>query len=192
MSTFFRLPLVAAIAAIVSLSAQATTTNVAANQWYEFAISDSVSQSGGTEWIDMSDNSALSFSFTIAQGYMGSLTVVDTGYAGDTFKVFNGNTLLGFTSSVPVGIYPDAPGIVDPEVALLDSGFSRATFALGAGDYVIKGVLSQSVLLDAGGAPLNATSGNLRLAVAAVPEPETLAMLLAGLGFIGFATRRRA
>ena len=192
MSKSFRLPLVAAIAAIISLSAHATTTAVTADQWYEFDVSDSVSLSGDTEWIDINDNSALSFSFTIDPGYVGSLTVVDTGYAGDTFKVFNGATLLGATSSVPVGIYPGTAGIVDPEAALLDPSFSRATFVLQAGHYVIHGALFQSVLVEAGGTPLNATVGDLRLAVAAVPEPETLAMLLAGLGFIGFAARRRA
>jgi hypothetical protein len=47
------------------------------------------------------------------------------------------------------------------------------------------------VLLTAGGAPLNATIGDLRLTVAAVPEPETFALLLAGLGLVGFVARRR-
>lgn len=32
---------------------------------------------------------------------------------------------------------------------------------------------------------------NLRIAVAAVPEPETYAMMLAGLGLLGFSTRKR-
>lgn len=35
-------------------------------------------------------------------------------------------------------------------------------------------------------------TGEYRLQVAVVPEPETYAMLLAGLGLIGFAARRRA
>lgn len=34
-------------------------------------------------------------------------------------------------------------------------------------------------------------NGDLRNSVAAVPEPETIAMLLAGLGLIGLVTRRR-
>ena len=35
------------------------------------------------------------------------------------------------------------------------------------------------------------TSGSGRLPVGIVPEPETYAMLLAGLGLLGFIARRR-
>jgi PEP-CTERM motif len=47
------------------------------------------------------------------------------------------------------------------------------------------------------GTALNGTSGNWRFdnvmisGVAAVPEPETYAMMLSGLGFVGFVARRR-
>ncbi|MCV2369792.1 FxDxF family PEP-CTERM protein [Roseateles oligotrophus] len=37
-----------------------------------------------------------------------------------------------------------------------------------------------------------ATDGTLRVAVTAVPEPQTYAMLLAGLGLVGFVARRRS
>lgn len=36
-----------------------------------------------------------------------------------------------------------------------------------------------------------AYSGNVSIAVAAVPEPETYALMLAGLGFVGFVSLRR-
>jgi hypothetical protein len=39
--------------------------------------------------------------------------------------------------------------------------------------------------------PLWPTADNLTLGIAAVPEPQTYAMLLAGLGFVGFMARRR-
>jgi hypothetical protein len=36
-----------------------------------------------------------------------------------------------------------------------------------------------------------ASFGQYSVAISAVPEPETYAMLLAGLGLIGYSTRRR-
>jgi hypothetical protein len=190
MIRFFRLPLIAAIAATLSLGAHATSTAVTTNQWYEFTVDDFLATSHGTEWIDFNDGSALNFNFTIDPGYVGSLTVVDTGFAGDTFTVFNGMTLLGTTLLVS-GVYdPNAIAIVDPDLALADPSFSNNTFVLGAGTYSINGALKLS-LLGVGGTPLNATIGDLRLTVAAVPEPETFALLLAGLGLVGFVARRR-
>ena len=54
--------------------------------------------------------------------------------------------------------------------------------SLAAGDYVIK------VTGNANGSH----GGTYGFAMTLVPEPETYAMLLAGLGLIGFATRRRS
>lgn len=54
--------------------------------------------------------------------------------------------------------------------------------ALPAGDYVIK------VTGNANGSH----GGTYGLAMSLVPEPQTYAMLLAGLGLVGFAARRRA
>ena len=34
-------------------------------------------------------------------------------------------------------------------------------------------------------------NGNIHYSLSAVPEPETYAMMLAGLGLLGFAARRR-
>lgn len=56
------------------------------------------------------------------------------------------------------------------------------TSALPAGDYVIK------VTGNANGSH----GGTYGFAMTMVPEPETYAMLLAGLGLVGFATRRRS
>jgi hypothetical protein len=71
--------------------------------------------------------------------------------------------------------------------------------------YVVRGASSASGTLKGGFAQLlGATDqavtamvyvgdqGEYRLQISAVPEPETYAMLLAGLGLIGFAARRRA
>jgi hypothetical protein len=45
------------------------------------------------------------------------------------------------------------------------------------------------IFVDAPGSTFVSDSGNLM--TAPIPEPETYAMLLAGLGLIGFMTRRR-
>lgn len=54
---------------------------------------------------------------------------------------------------------------------------------LGAGDYQVN--FKYAIQTPPGGSYLGGIS------VAAVPEPETYAMLLAGLGLIGFSARRR-
>jgi hypothetical protein len=195
MSRLTRFASVAVLAAAGFVNAQAAT--LASNgTWQSFDVSGGIfglSLSGGNEWIDINDGSPLRFTFTIGSGQVGLLTVVDTAFAGDTFNVFNGASLLGATTAVPVGIYdPFATATVDPDLALANSSFSRGIFTLGAGGYNITGVLNQSVLESVGGAPLNSTSGNIRLTVAPIPEPETYAMLLAGLGLLGVAARRRA
>jgi hypothetical protein len=169
-------------------AAHASTTQITTpGQWFEFGIDDTVSPTGGTEWIDSIDNSALSFSFTIAVPSV--LRVVDAGFAGDSFRVsINGSALQ--TSAVPPVAYESNPAsTIDFDAAWADANYSRGSFVLSApGTYTVTGSLLQSVSL--AGAPLNATLGAVMLAP--VPEPSTWALLLAGLGVIGFAARRRA
>lgn len=172
---------------------------IANNGWSTFDVDSFAASSGGLEWIDTSTYAPLAFDFTIAAGSQGNLTVVDAGFAGDTFTVFNGLVTLGTTSSVPVTEYNDSPPNIglDYSAAFADhANFSYATYNLGAGTYSIRGLLAQSVTIGRTpflpGEPLNATVGALRLEVSPVPEPETVAMLLAGLGLIGATLRRRA
>jgi len=176
-----------ALAVALALPAHATTVALAADgQWSEFSVDDFIAQSSGTEWIDFTDGSPLSFTFTIAAGHTGTLTVLDAGFAGDTFSVTNFGAALGTTSSVaPGSIGLDAKGFDD---AWADAAFSRGLFTLGPGSYSIGGALLQSVL-DDNGADLDSTNGAVRLSV--VPESSGLAMLLAGIGLIGLVARRR-
>lgn len=186
----------AALLAGASLAAQATSIALTADaQWQAFGVDDFSSLSGGTEWIDNNDSTTpqfgtpLSFTFTIASGFVGTLTVVDANFAGDTFKVFNQGSLLGTTSAVAPAQYGSAADIGnDYDAALLHPDFSHGVFTLGAGDYVITGSLLQSVSL--GDVPLNATGGALKLSVSAVPEPSTAALLLAALGVTCLLSRR--
>ena len=179
----------AAIALVLGAAglAHATTTPLAVpGQWVEFDVDEVQAQSGGLEWIDFNDGSALSFSFTIAGPV--ELRVVDAGFAGDTFGVsINGVSQL--TSAVPAAIYsPTQTAITNFDAAWADPSFSRGSWLLTApGTYTVSGVLAQSVTN--AGAPLNATIGAVMLA--AVPEPGTWALLLAGLAVLGVTARRR-
>lgn len=168
-------------------SAQALTL-AADGQWATFDVDELSAASGDLEWIDLfNGGAALSFDFVVPVGFVGALTVVDGGFAGDRFLVTDGNLLLG-RSSLPLASYPDSVGL-DFDAALADPAYSRGSFTLGAGSHSISGFLIRSAAAD--GIPLNATVGAVRLEVSAVPEPSKLLTLLAGIGVIGFAIRRR-
>ncbi len=186
-----------AAAMLCMASAQATTVSLNADgQWHAFNVSDIDSQSFGVEWIDNANSlspdfgSPLLFNFSIAAGYQGRLTVVDAGFAGDTFHVTNAGALLGNTSAVPLQDYATAPDAgTNFDAALGTPEFSHAVFTLGAGSYSIGGSLAQSV--QAGGLPLNATVGALRLTISSVPEPSTTLCFVAGLGLFAVGALRR-
>jgi hypothetical protein len=113
------------------------------------------------------------------------LTVVDAGFAGDTFTITDSGSVIGTTSSVPAG-QPVGATVLDDDEALANPAYSRGVFTLAPGSYSISGSLLQSVFGDAG-----ATSGGVRLAVSAIPEPADTTLLLAGLGVVGLMARRR-
>ena len=140
------------------------------------------------QWID-DTGAPLSYTFNIAAGFTGLLTVVDAGFSGDSFSVVNGSTLLGLTSSVANGATSSTTPIqFDYDAALADTSFSRGTYLLSEGAYTISGSMTVSAF-DANG-PLNASFGGLRVEVSPVPEPSAMACLLAGLCLMGFITLR--
>ncbi len=197
----FKSILPALVLAASSLAAQATSLHLAANdQWQAFGVDSFSSLSSGTEWIDNNDSNAagfgspLSFTFTIADGFVGQLTVVDASMAGDTFNVLANGQSLGATSSVPVQVYGSAPDVgYDYDAALQNNAFSRGVFTLGAGSYSVTGALAQSLMIDdgmGGLSPLNATAGAIKLSVSAVPEPSSLALVFAALGVTWLVSRR--
>jgi hypothetical protein len=169
-------------AAVLSLSADGS--------WNSFTIADQLSLAGDTSWIAL-DGASLTYSFTIPQNSIGTLTVVDSVLAGDRFAVTNNGSLLGLTSSVAQTTYnANTAPVFDYDAALADAAFSRGVFTLGAGSYLISGSLVQSVMLDAS-TPLNSTDGALKLNVTAVPAPAALISLVSGLSTLGLAALRR-
>jgi hypothetical protein len=186
-----RSSLLAAALAAASLVAQAGIVNLAADgQWNDFTVNPDVSVSTGLEWIDAHDSNAasygtaLSFNFTIAQGMVGTFSVVDTSYAGDVFAIYDKGQFLGTTSlvSVPAGGYANAALEHDPALAFNNSAFSHGVFTLGAGDHSITGVLIP--------ADLPITDGSVKLTTSPVPEPSSVSLLLAALGIAFVASRR--
>jgi hypothetical protein len=182
--------LTAVVASACACAAQATTTTLAADaSWYLFDVTPDLAADSGLGWIDITDGSALSFSFDVAAGTKAVLTVVDGGFSGDVFSVRSNGAALANTSTAS-NSYPNSIGL-DFDAALAQPNFSRGSYVFGAGSYSVSGALATSALDDLG-APINATVGAVQLQVSAVPEASTLSSLLAGLGLIGFLLRRRA
>jgi hypothetical protein len=80
-----------------------------------------------------------------------------------------GNAIAGINNTLPGANPTDA--------------WSLSAFGLASGAYALR--VDGQVMGNGGGA----FGGDLT--IAAVPEPETYAMLLGGLGLVGFAARRR-
>ena len=172
----------------VAFQAQATTVALSSDGiWNEFNVDDFSAISAGTEWIDYADSTSpafgtpLQYTFTIATSYEGKLTVVDAGFAGDTFAVYANSVLLGTTSATS----NSADYSNDFDANLANSNFSSGTFTLAAGSYTVTGGLFST------NQAFNATNGALKLEVMLVPEADTYAMLLAGLGLVSIARRRK-
>jgi hypothetical protein len=177
----------ATIALAVSLGAHAASVAVTQfDQWYQFDVDAGLAASGTPVWIDNSNGSALSFTFTVGDRTV--LSVVDAGFAGDTFNLFlNGGGAIA-TSAVPVVAYESNPSLeFDFDAAFANPAYSSLQLVLDAGTYTLTGIVDQSVTL--GGSALNATFGAVRLSV---PEPGSLGMsLLAILLLFGSIARPR-
>jgi hypothetical protein len=175
--------LAAALLSALCTQAEAITIN-ADGAWHAFDVDPSVANSGSAEWIDL-NNDTLSFEFSLSSSAI--LRVVDGGFAGDRFAVFNGTgNLLGATSS-PVNNYPVSVGI-DFDAAFADANYSRGEFLLGPGNYQIFGYLLQPALDDSNAA-IDATVGAVSLT--AVPLPAAACLYLSGAGLLGWVSRRR-
>lgn len=165
-----------------SHQAQAVVLNTD-GQWHTFDVDNAISASGNLEWIEL-DGNALSFDFTLTEAAY--LNIVDGGFAGDRFEVFDNGNSIGLTSFA-VNSYPNSAGL-DFDQAFANSDFSRGQFLLGAGNHSITGFLNLSAL-DADNIEINATVGAVNLT--AVPLPAAAWLYTTGAALLGFATRRR-
>jgi hypothetical protein len=166
--------------------AGATTVNLTADgQWHEFDVDSFNAVSGGLEWIDYTDGSALSFHIENTSAML--LTVVDAGFAGDTFSITDNGVALGATSAAGSN-YPTSIGL-DFDAALANPLYSKGTFLLAPGSHTISGSLLTSAVSEFG--DIDATVGAVTLLAAPVPEPAQWATLVAGLFMFSFAHRAR-
>jgi hypothetical protein len=180
----------AALALAASFGAHATTVNLTSadfGQWKSFDAFDTALPAGFIDIAYEGDFTPLSFRFTLASDAY--LNVVDSGFAGDRFEIFDNGNSIGMTST-PTNTYDSFSWGVSQghlSAAFADARFSSGTYLLTAGNHEITGTLVSST------APLEfqyATTGAIMLTP--VPEPETYGMLLAGLALIGAIARRRA
>lgn len=90
------------------------------------------------------------------------------------------STFIAYLGSTPVDVFSvttGVPGVTLPAVPMY-VGFTGVTFdRIG---FLPQGPVGPYMAID-----------NLQFVTAAIPEPETYAMMLAGLGLMGFVARRR-
>lgn len=153
------------------------------NQWHSFDVDELLENASGLHWINL-DGQTMGFEFTLTEAAY--LTVVDGGFAGDRFSVFDNGVLLGQTSQ-PVNNYPDSVAM-DFDAAMADAGYSLAVYLLNPGQHGIYGLLDLSAIDDMQTA-LNATVGAVRLT--AVPLPAAFWLFSAGLALTGVMSRRK-
>jgi hypothetical protein len=156
--------------------AGATTNTIQADgSWQSFFFDGVV---GSSFLDDYASNNPSTLSFSVELAGPAWLRVTDAGSPGDRFSISVDGVHLGNTS-MPTG--SSSAFTVNFDEAIASNAWSHGSWLLPAGTHLITG----SVLA----APIGPGFGGLQ--VAAVPEPETWAMMVAGLGLVVAAAKRR-
>lgn len=147
---------------------------------------------------------------TVIPGAISGTPVIETNHIPGLGSVFNDEIQFtvapGATKIIANAVTLDLAGFlgIEPLTATLYSGaVGDHGTSLGSADQITQGVSFGTGTLfpltlapgtyhiDFNGTTTEGGGGFYSVAIAAVPEPETYAMLLVGLGLIGFAARRR-
>ena len=106
---------------------------------------------------------------------------------------FNSYASPGWVLFLNSDIRVDSFAIYDSSGGIVQSAdeFVIEKFLLSSGSYTTKIDLSVNTNPDLGGLGFSALNYTLKTTISPVPEASTLAMMLGGLGFVGFMAARR-
>ena len=171
-----------ALALATSAPTAAKAQNITAGQWYTFCFgaTNSFATSGSSCLLGTNPTSVAAPAPPWTYIGAGSITVLDGFFSGDRFQVFDGAS-LGLTSAPING----ADCSNDITACLSNSNVSKGTFAFGAGSHSFTIQTSISPF-DGGAAFFKVTA-----ATTTVPEPESIALVAAGLFGVAVAARRK-
>ena len=148
-------------------------------EWFTGGTAASIGNLAGNTFADLDDSEYIYQSFTVGAG--GSYTVSFDAFGTGLAELFNSTTSGSPDFGSYAGVLGSAPGSwgTPPTPGWQNVSFSFTAAPSASYHLYFSGSGAQGLLVD-----------NVNVA-AAVPEPESYAMMIAGLGALGFMARRR-
>ena len=143
-------------------------------------------------FVDTGNGQHNPFTFNL-NGTPDSITVIPpsaAGFVNGGTGPFTNPSFGSFTNAIVCSTPPCAPSGPNPgplAFEVLGSGITVGSFTNNADGWIF----AADVLLKDNIGNLSGLTGTIGNGVPAIPEPETYAMMLAGLGLLGFVARRR-